>query len=153
MRLSIVFFAVFLMFASLPVSAQEADPDLSQPQAEGDKGYDERLALAQKLQELRPVRDQVNIAITQIAQSRPEEEREGFKSAMRNAFNVKAIEKISINAYAETFTAEELKVLIEYHSNPVAVSAAEKMEAYTGIVYPELVKMLDKAAMRARTGQ
>ena len=143
-----IFLATLAGFCLLFTSQAFAQED-----AANNDGYDARAALAERIHELRPVREQVDSAIAQFSQRFPENERAGIKSAMSNAFNIKALENISINAYAETFTEEELKVLIEYYTNPVAVSTTEKMEIYSGIVYPELVKMLDRAAMKARTGQ
>ena len=118
-----------------------------------DPTYDERRQLAAKMHELRPVRDQVEMAIDQYAQSRPASERESFKVAMRNVFNVKALEKISVDAYAETFTVKELRAMVEYYSKPEAISASDKFSDYANIVYPEIVRMLDRAAIRVKTGQ
>lgn len=133
---------VLILAFNLPAIAQE-----------GDSAIDKRIELAEKMHELRPTRDQVYTAIDQFAQSRPEAERDGFKAAMRNAFNVKTLEKISINAYAETYTVEELEAMVEYYSKPAAISAAAKSEDYASIVYPEIIRMLDRAAMRVRTGK
>lgn len=85
--------------------------------------------------------------------SRPEGERETFKTAMRNVFNVTALEKISTDAYAESFTVEELRAMVEYYSKPEAISATEKFQNYANIVYPEIMRMLDRAAIRIKTGQ
>ena len=134
--------AVFMMMLSFPAMAQESDDT-----------YEQRAELAKKMHELLPTRDQVYTAIDQFAQAQPEQQREALRAAMRNAFNVKALEKISINAYTETYTLEELQAMVEYYSKPVARSAAAKTEDYSAIVYPEIIRMLDRAAMKARTGQ
>lgn len=134
--------AVLIFALNLPAIAQEGDVTL-----------DRRIELAKEMHELRPTRDQVYAAIDQFAQVRPEAERDAFKSAMRNVFNVKVLEKISTDAYVDTYTVEELEAMVEYFNKPVARSAAAKSDAYTSIVYPEIVKMLDRAAMRVRTGK
>jgi len=162
MKLFILALASATLLVNSPASAQEAAQEAvkeavtqEQAQAESpaDPTYDERIALAKKMHELRPVREQVEQAINQYAQTRPQGERESFKSTMRNVFNMRALEKISIDAYAETFTAPELSAMVEYYSKPEAISAGEKFDNYAGIVYPEIVRMLDRAAIRVRTGE
>ncbi|MFK7839012.1 MAG: hypothetical protein AB8B83_01670 [Bdellovibrionales bacterium] len=130
---------------------QDASAEISAPAL--DPTFEERVKLAKKMHELRPVRAQVEQAINQYAQVRPQAERETFKTAMRNVFNVKALEKISVDAYADTFTVEELRAMVEYYSKPEAISASNKFSDYANIVYPEIVRMLDRAAIRVKTGQ
>ena len=149
-RLFLLPLAVFTLMVQMPAFAED---EAAAPAVAEDPTYEERIALATKMHELRPVREQVDHAIAQYAQSRPEGERESFKSAMRNVFNIKALEKISIDAYAETFTVEELRAMVEYYSKPEAISASDKLNSYAAIVYPEIVRMLDRAAIRVRTGE
>lgn len=111
-----------------------------------------RVELAKKMHEIRPTREQVNAAIDQVAIMQPEKEREAFKSAMREILNYQAIEKISVDAMAETFTQEELDAMVEYYSKPVAKSASDKEGIYRAKVYPEIIRMLDAAMMRVKTG-
>jgi len=150
--------ACAFMVAS-PSSAQDSEPATQESNAEmmaeiaKDPTYEERMKLASKMHELRPVRDQVELAINQYANSRPQNERESFKTAMRNVFNIKALEKISTDAYAETFTVQELRAMVEYYSKPEAASASNKFSDYAGIVYPEIIRMLDRAAIRVKTGE
>jgi len=146
------------MLSNAPSFAQDEakSDDTTQAQASAEAvnvTYDERVELAKQMHELRPVRDQVEGAINQYAQTRPPAERESFKTAMRNVFNVKALEKISVDAYAETFTVEELRAMVEYYSKPEARSASAKTAQYGAIVYPEIVRMLDRAAIRLRAGE
>ena len=154
MKYSILALATLLLFIQLPAHAQEAEApsEVVSPVAD-DPTYAERLELAEKMHELNPVRSQVYGAIDQFALRRPAEEREAFKSSMRNVFNIKALEKISVDAYAATFTVEELRAMVEYYSKPEAKSAGEKLANYNALVYPELMRMLDRAAMRIRTGK
>ncbi|MGB0718972.1 MAG: hypothetical protein ACPGRX_00775 [Bdellovibrionales bacterium] len=117
-----------------------------------DATYDQRLELAQKMHEFRPVSQQVESAVNQYAQTQAPDQREAFKTAMRSVLNIKALEKISVDAYADTFTLPELQAMVEYYSKPEARSASDKFDDYAGIVYPEIVRMLDRAAMRVKTG-
>lgn len=112
-----------------------------------------RLELAKKMHELNPTSEQINAAIEDVAAVQPEEEREAFKLAMRNALNYAALDKISIDTMAETYTETELVSMVEYFSKPEAQSAAKKEEQYNAKVYPEIARMLDQAMMRVRTGQ
>jgi len=153
MKLFILALTAATLLVGVPSIAQEAAKEEAQVEAPADPTYDERIALAKKMHELRPVREQVEQAINQYAQTRPQGERESFKSTMRNVFNMRALEKISIDAYAETFTAPELSAMVEYYSKPEAISASDKFGNYAGIVYPEIVRMLDRAAIRVRTGE
>ena len=135
-------FVVLFLVCALPAIAQSEDAT-----------YEQRLELAHKMHELRPVRDQVESAVDRYAQTQPAAQREAFKTTMRNVLNYKALETVSVEAYADTFALDELKAMVEYYSKPEARSASDKFNDYAGIVYPEIVRMLDEAAMRIKTGQ
>lgn len=134
---------LLVMVLSVPVVAyaQEDDPT-----------YEKRLELARQMHEFRSTRDQVYSAIDQVAESQPEAEREAFRTAMRQALNYKAIEKISLDAMTEIYTVEELQAMIDYYSKPEAASARAKDKDYAAIVYPEIIRMLDKTMMQVKTG-
>lgn len=137
--------AVALVFATtflLGLSANAAD-----------EGFKTRLEIARKIQGVRPVRDQVDNAVEQYLQSRvPPQQRESYRRALQNAVSYKALEKISVDAYAETFTEKELSSMLEYYQKPESISAARKVPQYSNIILPEIVRMLDRAMMRVRTG-
>ena len=111
-----------------------------------------KLELARAMHELRPVSEQVQVAIDQFAQTQAPEQREDFKLAMEGAFDIETLKEKSIQAYINTFTLEELEAMVEYSSKPEARSASDKFSNYAAIVYPEIVRMLDAAVMRIRTG-
>ncbi|GJL84447.1 MAG: hypothetical protein DHS20C02_02220 [Micavibrio sp.] len=136
----LVLFVVFVI--SSPVMAQEAD----------DASFDSRLELAEKMQALNPARAQVSKAIEKYVASLPAKERDVYRAALGNIINYKALEKISVDAYAETFTEAELAAMVEYYSKPEAVSARDKHSEWGKKVYPEIIRMLDKAMMRVKTG-
>jgi hypothetical protein len=104
------------------------------------------------MHEINPTRNQVNAAIEQVALRQPESEREAFKTTMRAALNYQAIEKISVDAMADTYTKAELEAMVGYFSKPEAQSAAAKDYIYNRKVYPEIARMLDQAIIRMRTG-
>ncbi|MGH1399089.1 MAG: hypothetical protein ACRBCT_07740 [Alphaproteobacteria bacterium] len=110
------------------------------------------LELAQKMHEFRPVAGQVEGAVEQFAQRQPEAQRAAFKTAMLSVLNVEALEKKSVQAYVDTFTLPELEAMVEYYAKPEARSASDKFNDYAAIIYPEIIKMLDSAAMRVKTG-
>ncbi len=105
------------------------------------------------MHKIRPTQDQVYTAIDQIANQQPEAEREAFRNAMRQILNYKAIEKFSIDAMVDTYTVEELEAMVEFHAKPEAQSALAKEQDYADKVYPEIIRMLDQALMRVRTGK
>lgn len=135
-------------FFILTVIALVAFPALAQEVSSNDS----KLELAKQVHEYRPVRPQVDAAIDRFAQTQAPAQREAFKTAMHSVLNIKAIEKTSIEAYADIFTEKELKAMAEYYAKPEAQSAAKKSNDYAARVYPEIIRMLDKAAMRVRTG-
>ena len=139
-----VFLFIVCLCTSFPAAAQ-TDEDGSQG----------RLALAQKMLNLQPVRDQVRSAIDQYIQTymagNSPAAQEGFRSAMMAVLNYKTLERLSLDAYADIFTQEELAAMVEYYSKPEAISARAKLKDFNGRIYPEIIRMLDQALMRART--
>lgn len=143
--MNIILKTVFLIFLALgPVSSVYAQ--------KVDENLERRLELAHEMQDLRPVRAQVEAAIDQYILRISPAQRESYRVALRDILNYKALEKISVDAYAEVFTAEELEIMVDYYSKPEAQSASDKAGQYAAIVYPEIVRMLDKAMMKAKTG-
>lgn len=130
---------VFMCLVASPVFAQDSDMGA-------------RLDLARQMHEFRPSKTQIDDAIAQVSAMVPEQEREAFKIAMGQVLNYKAIEELSVEAMAETYTEAELKAMVEYYAKPEAQSASDKAGAYAAKVQPEIVKMIDKAMMRMRTG-
>jgi len=130
-------------------SASEQDEE-----AVGNQGsnYKERLVLAKEMHEIRPAADQVDSAIDSVSLKMPQASRESFKSRMRNLLDYRAIERISINAMAGTYTLAELEAMVEYYSKPEAQSALDKTSEYQQKVGPEIVRMIDRAVMQMRTG-
>jgi hypothetical protein len=134
------FRALFLIIAFACFSAPVlADDDL-----------DRRLELAREMQALNPVKDQVVAAVQKYVSNLPEEEQAAAQIKILDILNFKAIEKTSIDAYAEVFTVEELEAMIAYYGNPAGRSASQKSNEYMGKVYPEIVRLLDTALLRAK---
>jgi hypothetical protein len=114
--------------------------------------YDMRVDLAIEIHKFRPAKTQVNAAIEQVSNALPAGEREAFRIAMSQVLNYNVIEEISINAMVETYTQAELRAMFEYYAKPEARSASDKYSEYASRVQPEIVKIIDKAMMRMRTG-
>lgn len=147
-----VVLAFLLMICGSALAQDKVNPPSAAVAAQDDATLAKRVELATKMHEIRPTRDQVNQAIEQIAMTQPEKEREAFKAAMREILNYRAIEKISIDAMADTFTEPELQAMVDYYSKPEARSASDKDGLYRSKVYPEIIRMLDAAMMRVKTG-
>ncbi len=112
-----------------------------------------KIELAKKMHHIRPTRVQVDAAVKRAAQNLPSFERQNFIVAMQSMLNYNAIERISIDAMVETYTLAELKAMVDYFSRPEAVSASAKMESWAKAVQPEIIRMIDRAMMRIKTGQ
>jgi hypothetical protein len=160
-RLLFVLFSFVILAAGHPAFAQDAAVPASAPVTTGaplgsppmdEASVARRAELAKKIHDLRPTRDQVHAAIDQAAATQPPEEQESFRMAMRNVLNYQAIEKISIDAMVEIYTEPELQAMYDFYSKPEAKNASAKEDQYAGKVYPEIMRMLDEAMMRVRTG-
>ncbi len=156
-------FFFFLLFLALMIplvsNAAEAPAAGGAPPAlviekQDPATFDQRLELSKKWHEIMPfsVRDQVNAAIEEVVRAQPASEQEVFRVNMRNVLNYQALEKISIDAMAEIYTVPELQARVDYYAKPEAQTAAKKDDLYGQKVYPEIIRMLDQAMMRARTG-
>lgn len=145
LHLYLVLAALFLICGAGGVRAEET--------SSADLGR--RVELAEKMVAIRPVRGQIERAvdayIKHYMQGRSESQRELFRLAMLRAINADALEKITVDAYAETFTEKELVAMVEYYASPEARSAAAKEGELKKKIEPELIKMLDQAMMKART--
>lgn len=137
--------AVLVLSFAGPVMAQEEA-------ASSEADFAERLVLAEQMEDLRPIKTPVDKAIETYVQGVAPDQQETYRNALRNVLNYAALKKISVDSYAETFTKAELQAMVDYYSKPEAVSAADKSDDYAAMVYPEIVRMLDKAMMRIRTG-
>lgn len=123
--------------------------------AQAQEGLDRRLELAQKMLEINPVRDQVRMAIERYINAfyltAPESEQARFRVALENVLNFKALEQITLDAYIDTYTQEELEAMVAYYALPEAKSARAKQQQFNDRVYPEMIRMLDQTLIRART--
>ncbi len=117
----------------------------------------QRLELAERMMEIRPVQAQVDRAIDVYVQNyllaASEEDKEIFRTAMRRLMNPAALEKVAVDAYAETFTLKELEAMVEYYSKPEAQSASDKQRLLNSKIAPEIGRMMDRALIRLRTDQ
>lgn len=112
-----------------------------------------KIALAKQMHQIRPTREQVDSAILRAAQNLPPAQQSSFITSMTSILNYNAIERISIDAMVETYSLKELEAMVAYYSLPEAISASKKTRFWAGKVQPEIVRMIDKAMIRVRTGQ
>ncbi len=131
------------------------DKSIEAAQAEnGDKAIlDQKIILAKKMHEVRPTRSQVDTAVRRAAMMLPENERISFINVMTGMLNYNAIERISMDAMIDTYTLKELEVMVDFYSQPEALSASVKMGTWAQKVQPEIIRMIDKAILRIRTGE
>lgn len=137
MRLFLTF--LILVVLNVPAMAQDA-------------GKQERLDLAVKINEVNPVSRQIEASLLRVATEWNLSEKEKFKREMMAAMDLKVIEKSSAEALADTFTKEELTVMLDYYSKPEAAKITEKMTIYQGLIQPGIGREIDRALMKLRTG-
>ena len=117
--------------------------------------FGKKLELSEKMVELRPARIQLENALDVYIQNymrrSSEEEQADFRAAILGVLNAETLEKITIDAYAETFTLQELEAMVEYYSKPEARSASDKQGELKDKIMPEIVRILDDALMRLRS--
>lgn len=135
-------FVLFILMCSFQAHAQEGD-------------FTQRLELAKQMLEIRPAKDQLEAAvdayIAHVMVSASENDKEVVRAAFMQMMNPRALEKISIDAYAEIFTRKELEAMIAYYSLPEARSASDKQDQLDARLGPEIIRMLDRAVVRFRT--
>lgn len=131
------------------------DKALAEAKAENEdeKILAKKVKLAKEMHQIRPTRNQIDRAVRQAASNLPEYERAKYIAAMTSMLNYNAIERISIDAMVETHSLKEIEAMVEYFSKPEAQSASKKIGPWARKVQPEIVRMIDRAMMRLRTGQ
>jgi hypothetical protein len=122
--------------------------------AQGDD-FAQRLELAEQMVEIRPAEKQIERAVDSYIKNymvtASDEDKELFRIAMLKTMNPKALEKVAVDAYAETFTLAELEAMVEYFSKPEAQSASDKQRVLNAKIAPEIANMMDRALMRLRS--
>lgn len=112
----------------------------------------ERLRLAADFDDIRPVRNQINVDIQNMANRLPLAEREDFMKYVQVRLSYDKIEELSVQTMAKMFTVPELKAMIAYYGSPEGKSADAKVPAYTAVIAPTVAKHLDAAVMDAKLG-
>ncbi len=140
--LTLYFVVILLMSASVMAQDNTAD-----------QNYQQKVSLAQKMHQIRPMNVQIEDAVKRLSLRYPEEKRALFVSKMVQTFDSKALTELSVNAMAETFTVAELEKMIDFHGSAEGKAITEKTPVYQSIVTPELVKKIDKALMEVRMGK
>ncbi len=125
---------------------------LGTPAFAQDAGAEERLALAEKISVVNPVSRQIEATLLRVATEWGLSEKEKFRQEMMAAIDLPAMEKSSMQALADTFTKEELQVMLDYYSKPESAKITEKMPVYQGLIQPGISREIDKALMKLRTG-
>ena len=137
---------LFFLFAVLMLTS----PALAQEQSADD--WDKRVALSKRMHEIWPVEDKVEKGLDDVARRLREEDREKFKTIMRSSMDMEVLEKDSVDAMAQTFTAEELQTMVDFYGSDIGNSISSKVETYQKRLEPSYNQMIDKALMALRTG-
>lgn len=142
MRSAILLFCSVLLIG-FPTYTQAAEPENDVAQ---------RIELAEKILEVRPVKPQIDGAIDQYLSGVPEINRNDLGRTIRAMISYKALEKIALDAYVEVYTTKELEAMYDYYKKPESLTAANKAGQFGQMIMPEIIRMLDKAMMRVKTG-
>ena len=148
---------LLLSFLTLsgPVFAQSAgtaEASAAGQSLTGEPITKERLALAEQMHDIWPIRTRVESALSSVAESFPEERRPEIKALMRRSIKYDQLEEESIKAMARIFTEDELKAMIGFYSSDAGRAVSEKTGMYEQAIAPVLTQMLDKAVLDLRTG-
>lgn len=135
------------------VSEVEAGLAEAKAELEDEATLARKTELAKEMHNIRPTRVQIDAAVDRASMALLPQDRENFVAAMKSMLNYNAIERISIDAMIETFTLKELEAMVEYYSKPEAMSASAKTPLWASKIQPEIVRMIDKAMIKIRTGQ
>lgn len=136
---------LLVLMLSVPAMAQEdasAAPDTDTA----------RVALAQQMHDIWPVRPRVEAALNVIAETLPEENRLAFKAQMRKSIQFDLLEQESVKAMADIFTQDELKKMVEFYGSSEGRSISAKTEDYEIALRPVLMRMMDRALLDTRLG-
>jgi hypothetical protein len=133
-----VFIAFLLVFFAYPVWADDAR---------------ERLKLATEFHDIRPLRDNINAGIENLAQGFGGQARENFITNMKLRINYDDLESQSIKIMADVFTVEELNAMIAYYGSAVGKAAEAKATTYQTQFTPVVRKALDAALAAEKFGE
>ncbi len=154
-----LFLAVLLIFFSPLLSAYaEGNNPASSPVSSASSGritreiFQERLVLAGKFHDVRPVRPMIENAIERTVSRLPLKDQIPFRKAVDSALDYDAFVEESVRAMASVFTVAELEAMIAYYGSEAGRSSMQKMSAYGDLMAPKITGLLDEALMVVRTG-
>jgi hypothetical protein len=84
-----------------------------------------------------------------IAQSLPENQRAAFLAGMQKNINMAGIKTAAQAGLVKVFSADELKALADFYSEPLAKASMAKMGAYMSEVMPAIEKEVEAATEKA----
>lgn len=152
MRFLLSFLAVVVLIAAAPALAADSviavQPDPAKVETT-DPITDGRIALATKIHEKVNVREKLFKAMEVVTQFMTPSEKADFWSKMNTAITEEQINKISIDAMADTYTEDELRAMLTFYSSPAGQTAEAKRTDYEKKVTPEFTKLIDKAVVNS----
>lgn len=110
----------------------------------------ERTEWATEFHKVRNLRATINRALEAVGSDLNEEQRLRYLSDIQKIFKYDQVEKASIDAMARIFTADELRVMVDYYKKPEAKTASNKMPFYEQKLTEEMKKALDDAFVQIK---
>ena len=120
---------VLLLSCMTPVFAQQSDD------------MNERLKIAKEYNQIFPVKQDIETAISAMILQVPAADRPLLESILKRNVNVERLETASQLALAETFTLEELKALMAFYKTDSGKAVKEKMPQFQQKIQPILETM------------
>lgn len=138
--------------AQAATPAAPAATEASVAKSTTDPDYAKKLELAKQMQQIQPVKKQVDDVVQQASASLTPVARDKFLKLTQSAFDYDKLAKASIDAMTEIFTVPELQKMVDYYGSAEAKSTAPKIPMYQSRLQPLIFQMLDKAMIEQRTG-
>lgn len=94
-----------------------------------------------------PTARMMDDAFEELGQQMPVEKRDTFLRNARKSIDAKRIEDVSRAAMIQTFTADEINALADFHSSKNGASAMKKFSQYMLLVIPTIQEEISKTMM------
>lgn len=145
--LSVFAFSALMLVPVIAIAQEEGTPVAFEETVST-----ERLDLAKQMQDIWPIRTRIETAIDSVAQSFPPERQAEVKATIRKSIQYDQLEEESIQALASTYTADELRAMVDFYGSETGRAISAKTSDYEAAIRPSLVRMMDKAMLDLKTG-
>jgi len=125
---------------AVPVLAQDIPPASERP-----ADFDNRYALAQQVEQFRPVSERIDEMLGTLSLQLSGEDRAQFRINIMGAIDARRLEQLSVTTMAQLFTPEELQSMISYYNDPHSRAISEKSPLYRQVIDAEISREIQTA--------